>query len=37
MYRKTNKETMYYSITKISIQLVIAFANNFEALCTSLP
>ena len=37
MYRKTNKETTYYSITKISIQLVIAFANNFEVLCTSLP
>ena len=30
-------QTMYYSITKISTQLVIAMANNFKVLCTSSP
>ena len=37
MYRRTDEETMYCSITKISIQSVIGVTNNFEALCTSLP
>ena len=37
MHRRTGKETMYYSITKIYIQSVIAIANSFEVLCTSLP
>ena len=36
MYRRTDEETMYCSITKISIQSVIGITNNFEALCTSL-
>ena len=36
MYRRTGEETMYCSITKISIQSVIGITNNFEALCTSL-
>ena len=37
MYRRTDEETMYCSITKISIQSVIdIITNNFEALCTSL-
>ena len=36
MYRRTDGETMYCSITKISIQSVIGITNNFEALCTSL-
>ena len=36
MYRITDEETMYCSITKISIQSVIGITNNFEALCTSL-
>ena len=35
MYRRTDEETMYCSITKISIQSVIGITNNFEALCTS--
>ena len=36
MYIRTDEETMYCSITKISIQSVIGITNNFEALCTSL-
>ena len=36
MYRRTDGETMYCSITKISIQSVIGITNNSEALCTSL-
>ena len=37
MYSRTDEETMYCSITKISIQSVIdIITNNFEALCTSL-
>ena len=36
MYRRTDEEAMYCSITKISIQSVIGITNNFEALCTSL-
>ena len=36
MYWRTDEETMYCSVTKISIQSVIGITNNFEALCTSL-
>ena len=36
MYRRTDEETMYCSITKISIESVIGITNNFEALCRSL-
>ena len=32
MYRRTDEETMYCSITKISIQSVIGITNNFEAI-----
>ena len=34
---RTDEETMYYNIAKIIIQSVIAIANNFKVLCTSLP
>ena len=38
MYRKTDEETMYYSIgTKLLIRTVIAIAKNCEVFCLLLP